>query len=98
MLRLKEKKIMSTTSSKSRGRKAAAPARPQPKGKLGILVALLCRPEGATIKDLAEATGWQDHSVRGAIAGALKRKLGLRVLSEKTDQVRVYRISTEAEA
>ena len=72
--------------------------RPDPKGKLGILVALLRRPGGATIKDLAEATGWQDHSVRGAIAGALKRKIGLQVLSEKTDQVRVYRIPTEAEA
>jgi len=89
---------MSTTStSKSRGRKAATPPRPEPKGKLGILVGLLRRPEGATIKDLAVATGWQDHSVRGAIAGALKRKLGLQVLSEKTDQVRIYRIPAEAE-
>ena len=40
-----------------------------------------------------EATGWQAHSVRGAISGAIKKKLGLNVMSEKTGTVRLYRIA-----
>jgi phage/conjugal plasmid C-4 type zinc finger TraR family protein len=44
---------------------------------------MLRRPEGATIAQIVEATGWQPHTVRGAFAGALKKKLGLEVTSEK---------------
>ncbi len=48
---------------------------------------------GATIEEIVEATGWQAHSVRGAISGALKKKLGLAVTSEKVQaRGRVYRI------
>ena len=68
----------------------AAPA--TPKGKLGALVALLIRPEGATLSAMQTATGWQAHSVRGAMAGSLKKKLGLMVTSEKADGERIYRI------
>jgi len=57
-------------------------------------VALLRRPEGAGIAELAGATGWQVHSVRGAMSGALKKKLGLTITSEKTETGRVYRIAT----
>jgi hypothetical protein len=64
--------------------------------KLGIMIAMLHRREGATVEALSEATGWQAHSVRGAIAGALKKKLGLTVASVKTDGVRIYRITDEA--
>jgi len=63
-----------------------------PTGKLGKVVALLKRPNGATIADLTKATGWQAHSVRGAISGAIKKKLKLKVVSEKTGDVRSYRI------
>jgi hypothetical protein len=63
-----------------------------PKGKLGALIALLRRPDGAQIGELMEATGWQAHSVRGAIAGAIKKKLGLVVTSDNTEAGRVYRI------
>ena len=70
----------------------AAPL-PAPTGKLGVLVGLLRREEGATLADLQAATGWQAHSVRGAIAGSLKKKLALPVTSEKADGVRVYRIA-----
>lgn len=63
-----------------------------PKGKLGALVALLLRPEGATLDDMQLETGWQAHSVRGAIAGSIKKKLGFEVSSEKTDGGRTYRI------
>ena len=61
-------------------------------GKLGKVVALLKRPKGATIADLTKATGWRAHSVRGAISGAIKKKLKLTVLSEKAGDVRSYRI------
>ncbi len=55
---------------------------------------MLQRPDGATIDQIVKATGWQRHTVRGAIAGALKKKLGLSVTSEKAeDGPRVYRIA-----
>ena len=61
--------------------------------KLAALVALLRRPEGATIEQMSEHTGWQNHSVRGAISGALKKKLGLAVVMEKGEGKRAYRIA-----
>ena len=58
---------------------------------------LLGRREGATIEDLEEATGWQKHSVRGFLAGAVKKKLGLTLVSEKPDAgPRRYRIPITA--
>ena len=58
---------------------------------------LLGRREGATIEDLEQATGWQKHSVRGFLAGAVKKKLGLTLVSEKPDAgPRRYRIPNTA--
>ena len=65
-------------------------------GKLGTLMALLQRPGGATIDQLSAATGWQVHSVRGAISGALKKQRGIAVTSEKVGGVRVYRAAGAA--
>jgi len=62
-------------------------------GKTGVILDLLRRPEGTTISDLCVATGWQAHSVRGALSGTIKKKLGLQLLSEKTEAGRVYRIA-----
>lgn len=62
--------------------------------KQAALIAMLRAPDGATIEEITAATGWQAHTVRGAIAGALKKKLGLDVTSEKVEgRGRVYRIS-----
>lgn len=62
--------------------------------KQEALIAMLKRPEGARIEEIATAFGWQAHTVRGAIAGALKKKLGLEVTSEKVEgRGRVYRIT-----
>ena len=62
--------------------------------KIAVLVGLLQRKTGATIEEAVKATGWQSHSVRGAISGALKKKLGLHVDSSVTeDRGRVYRIT-----
>lgn len=61
--------------------------------KQAALIAMLRAPDGATIEEIMAATGWQSHTVRGAMAGALKKKLGLEVTSEKVDgRGRVYRI------
>ena len=61
--------------------------------KQARLVEMLRRPDGATIDEIVAAFGWQPHTARGAIAGALKKKLGLDVTSEKVDgRRRVYRI------
>ena len=60
--------------------------------KSAAVIAMLARPEGATIEALMNATGWQAHSVRGFLAGTLKKKLGKAVASEKTEAGRVYRI------
>ena len=72
-----------------------------PKGgtKLGSMIAALRRPEGATIPEMKQATGWQAHSVRGAISGNLKKKLNLEVTSEVIEnRGRVYRIATNGSA
>ena len=62
--------------------------------KIDLLVGLLERQNGATIAEASEATEWQAHSVRGAISGTLKKKLGLDVTSKKVeDRGRVYRIA-----
>jgi hypothetical protein len=64
-------------------------------GKLGLMVALMRRQGGATMADLMEATGWQAHSVRGALAGSLKRTRGYEIASGKVDGVRVYTMAPE---
>ena len=63
--------------------------------KQAQLIAMLRRAKGATIAEIAEALKWLPHTVRGVIAGALKKKLGLEVVSEKSERRgRVYRIDT----
>jgi len=73
----------------------AAPSTRTPRAgtKQAALIAMLRAPEGATIEEITAATGWQAHTVRGAIAGALKKKLGLDVTSEKVEgRGRVYKL------
>ena len=71
-----------------------APVRKTREGtKQAALIAMLKAPAGATIAEIVEVTGWQAHTVRGALAGALKKKLGLDVTSEKEgERGRVYRV------
>jgi hypothetical protein len=71
----------------------AAPRKSRDGTKQAQLIAMLRRPGGATIAQIVEATGWQPHTVRGAFAGALKKKLGLEVTSEKAESgERIYRL------
>ena len=88
------------TRSKRHPRQAAEPApaavtetaAPMPKGKIGAIVELLRQPEGCTISDMQAATGWQPHSVRAVISSVMKKKLGLDIVSEKVNGVRIYRV------
>ena len=78
-------------SKKTPGVKAKSGG-PRPTSKIAKVVEMLRKPGGATIKAIMDATDWQAHSVRGAIAGAIKRTMGLKVLAETRDDERVYRI------
>lgn len=94
-----------TRKTTTKGPKAAPqaettqPAAPEARtSKIDRVVALLRRPQGATIEAMIAATGWQAHTVRGAMSGALKKKARLTITSEKVDGVRTYRIAGEAAA
>ena len=69
----------------------SAPRRTRENTKQAAMIALLRRPEGARLADLIESTGWQSHSVRGALA-LMKRHAGTVVTSEKIEGVRTYRL------
>jgi len=84
-----------TDSTETNPTEDAAPKTRTPREgtKQATLITMLRAPDGATIEEIMAATGWQSHTVRGAMSGALKKKLGLEVTSEKVeDRGRVYRL------
>ena len=82
-----EKKVTTTKAAKT-------PAKAKGGSKLGQLEAMLRRPDGATLVQLAKALDWQPHSIRGAMSGSLKKKQGLQIAASKEEGAdRVYRIA-----
>jgi pyrroline-5-carboxylate reductase len=71
----------------------AKPPKAEPGSKQSHLIAMLRSPAGATIAAMMKATGWQQHSVRGLLAGAVHKRLKLKLGSKKVDGKRVYRIT-----
>jgi hypothetical protein len=82
------------SKGKSRTRSAPASSKPaeRPDTKHARIIAMLRAPAGTTIAAVMTATEWQQHSVRGFLAGIVRKKLGLNLVSEQTDKGRVYRI------
>ncbi|WP_428544095.1 DUF3489 domain-containing protein [Profundibacter sp.] len=73
------------------------PAQPKPRAgtKQAMLIEMLEAPDGATIAEIAKATNWQSHTIRGAISGTLKKRLGLAITSEKVEgRGRTYKIAS----
>jgi hypothetical protein len=83
-----------TAKPAARKRSAPAPSRSAatPDTKHARIIAMLRMPTGTTIAAIMTATDWQQHSVRGFLAGVVRKKLGLNLVSEQTDKGRVYRI------
>ncbi|CAA6605791.1 conserved hypothetical protein [Rhodospirillaceae bacterium LM-1] len=90
------KKLAAETKAK-KDQKNASSHTPRENTKQQQLIEMLKRPEGASIEEITAALGWQPHSIRGAIAGGLKKKLGLTVESKKIEgRGRIYSIRAEA--
>src|SRR5712672_1644769 len=71
---------------------------PKRRSKQDAVIAMLRRPEGATVDEVASAMGWQRHTVRGVFSGTLKKKLGLTLASAQEERGRVYRIAASEQA
>lgn len=82
------------TKTPSKAPPAGAKNKPKALTRLDNLQELIRREGGASIAEMSEAIGWQQHSVRGALAGALKKR-GLVITSQKIDGVRRYYASSD---
>jgi len=92
----KSNRAQAATATKARSHEAAPDQQSgrAPTTKHAQLLKLLSRPEGASIEDMMVATDWQQHSVRGFLAGTVKKKMGLTLTSSKADcEPRRYRIA-----
>ena len=78
--------------AQSAPRKAKRPKR-EPGSKQDSVIAMLKSPAGATIDAMVKATGWQQHPVRGFLAGVVRKRLKLKLSSKKVDGNRVYQIA-----
>jgi hypothetical protein len=78
--------------SKGKSRPRSSKSAVRSDTKHARIIAMLRAPAGATIAAIMIATDWQQHSVRGFLAGVIRKKLGLNLVSEQTDKGRVYRI------
>ena len=70
------------------------PKQGEPYSKQSRVIAMLRSPAGATIDAIMKATGWQQHSVRGFLAGVVRKRLNLKLSSEKVDGNRIYQIKS----
>jgi hypothetical protein len=81
-----------TAKRKGDARSAAVLQHRRAESKQIRIIAMLQAPSGATVDGIAQATGWQQHSVRGFLAGIIRKKLGFHLVSEPSEHGRIYRI------
>jgi hypothetical protein len=77
---------------------ALKPNKPDSGTKQLRVLSMLRSPAGATIMAIMKATGWQQHSVRGFLAGVVRKRLKLKLTAAKVDGTRVYQIASSADA
>jgi len=87
-----------TTPKTEKSSKAATQPKERNETKQSAAIAMLRSPRGTTIDGLMKATGWQQHSVRGFLAGVIRKRLGLNLDSSLVDGRRVYRVMTSGKA
>jgi len=85
--------LRAATSRVPLAKGVAKPPKAEPGTKQSHVIAMLQSPAGATIAAMMKATGWQQHSVRGFLAGVVRKRLKLKLGSKKVDGERVYRIT-----
>jgi hypothetical protein len=90
--RARSAKTRSASKVRVARRQTAHPHQTRATSKQARVLALLRGPNGATIATVMRSTGWQPHTVRGFLAAVVRKKLGLKLESNKTDGERVYRI------
>jgi hypothetical protein len=73
--------------------RSSPPQKDRTESKQARIIKMLRTPSGATITAMAQATGWQPHSVRGFLAGVIRKKLGLNLVSEPSESGRTYQIT-----
>lgn len=89
-------KAKAQTSAKTKAEPVPTAANANTTKSAGV-IALLRRSEGASLEEMMSETGWQKHSVRGFLAGALKKKHGLVAVSEKDPEGRRYRLQADGQ-
>jgi len=91
-------KTAKAPAGQKRPHKTTKPRKPnpvhsaRPSSKKAAVIALLSKPTGTTVPAIMKSTGWQPHSVRGFLAGVVRKKLGLKLESNAAGGKRIYRI------
>ena len=85
-------KVQKKTTKTSAPKKSKLKKEAESGSKQAKMIALMKRPEGATIEELIELTGWMKHTIRGTISGTLKKRIGLAIIRAAEPRGNVYRI------